>query len=228
MDSHLLHGENHPESRKRLTELVNVAQSQAWEIIRVDGQKGEKLDLNVLSRSQSMLGMGQFVVVENYFTHNKKGLQEVKELFKGLTNVSFVFWEQKTIAPQTVKALEKYLKVTEYKIPKVLFNFLNSFTPGNAKNALMILQKAKSENSPDMLLVMLSRQIRLLYCLSTDPEGLRMADWQKRNLQTQLKGFTAERLLTLHHEILVLDRKNKKSQLPEDLASSLDLLVASL
>lgn len=225
MQSYLLHGENHPESRKRLLELVKEAKATAWEIVKFDAKK-EKLDLNILSRSQSILGTGQYFVIENYFSGNKKALQTIKEIFTKKDNsAAFLFWESKSVS---AKALEKYIKVAEYKIPKTLFTFLASFSPGNAKTTLKLLQKAKGENPPDMLLVMLSRQIRLLYCLLVDPENIDLPEWQRRNLEAQAKKFKPKQLLGLHRELLELDRKNKKSQLPEDLGASLDLLAASL
>lgn len=228
MNSYLLHGENHPESRKKLSEIIDQAKGQAWEVIKVEGLK-DKVDPSLLSRSQSILGGGQYFVIENYFSGARKAPQTVKELFTNLdSTVAFIFWESKSIPYQTARALEKYLSVIEYKIPKTLFNFLNSFSPGNTESALKSLQYAKRENPPDMLLIMLSRQVRMLYLALVDPKGLKVPDWQKRNLVLQSKKFTPAQLLYLHHQLLELDRKNKKSQLPEDLGSSLDLLVTSL
>lgn len=228
MNSYLLHGENLPESRKMFLSLIREARAEGLEILRAN-KKEEKLDLNVLSRTQSMLGLAQLVVVENFFANNRTALQQIKELFGKLDgSVKFIFWESKSVSPQTAKALEKILRVQEYKIPKNLFTFLNSVTPRNSKTALKLLQNAKTQNPPDVLVIMLARQVRILYCLLTDPKGIKLPDWQKRNLEVQAKKFTPEQLLTLHHDLLELDRKNKKSQLPEDLGSSLDLLVASL
>ncbi|OGY10592.1 MAG: hypothetical protein A3F61_03835 [Candidatus Blackburnbacteria bacterium RIFCSPHIGHO2_12_FULL_41_13b] len=228
MKSYLLHGENHPESRKKLSLLISQAETQGWEIVRLDGL-GDKIDLNTISGTASMFGSGNFLVVENYFSNNKKAVQLVKELLdKPNPQTVFLFWESKTIAPQTLRSLAKYLQTEEFKIPKILFNFLDSFSPGNAKHSLMLLQKTLKENSPDMLVIMLSRQIRLLYCLLVDSKNLKLADWQKRNLEQQAKNFTPGQLLRIHNQLLELDRKNKRSQLPENLGASLDLLVASI
>ncbi|TSC90423.1 MAG: Uncharacterized protein G01um10145_95 [Microgenomates group bacterium Gr01-1014_5] len=228
MNSYLLHGENHPESRKKLSLLISQAETQGWEIVRLDGPE-DKIDLNTISGTASMFGSGNFLVVENYFSNNKKAVQLVKELLdKPNPQTAFLFWESKTLAPQTARSLAKYLQIEEFKIPKILFNFLDSFIPGNAKHSLRLLQKAKRENSPDMLVIMLSRQIRLLYCLLTDSKNLKLPDWQKRNLEKQAKNFTSDKLLRIHKQLLELDRKNKRSQLPENLEASLDLLVAYL
>lgn len=229
MNSYLLHGENHPESRRKLSLLISQAEAQGWEIIRIDAQKEDKIDLNLLSHTTSMFGSGNFLVVENYFSNNKKAGQLIKELLdKPDSETAFLFWEAKTIVPQTVRSLAKYLQVEEFKIPKILFNFLSSFSTGNANNSIRLLQKAMKENSPDMLLIMLSRQVRLLYCALVDPNNLKLPDWQKRNLEQQAKSFTPSQLLKIHNQLLKLDRKNKRSQLPENLEASLDLLIASI
>lgn len=228
MNSYLLHGENHPESRRKLSLLISQAEAQGWEIVRLDGSE-DKIDLNSISGTASMFGSGNFIVVENYFLNNKKAVQLVKELLnKPNPQTALLFWESKTIAPQTVRSFAKYLQIEEFKIPKILFNFLDSFSPGNAINSLRLLQKTLRENSPDMLVIMLSRQIRLLYCALVDPKNLKLPDWQKRNLEQQAKKFTPGQLLKIHKQLLELDRKNKRSQLPENLEASLDLLVASI
>lgn len=228
MNSYLLHGENHPESRKKLSLLISQAESQGWEIIRINGSE-DKIDLNILTHTASMFGSGNFLVVENYFSNNKKAGQLVKELLdKPNPQTAFLFWEPKMIAPQTVRSLVKCLQIEEFKIPKILFNFLGSIRAGNTNNSLRLLQKALRENSPDMLVIMLSRQIRLLYCALVDPKNLKLPDWQKRNLEQQAKSFTPSNLLRIHNQLLVIDRKNKRSQLPENLEASLDLLISSL
>lgn len=229
MNSYLLHGENHPESRKKLSLLVEEAKSRAWEVIEVNGQKGASIDLGLFSGNLMMFGAGRCLVVENFFSNNKKALQTVKELLSNKDDqLIFIFWEAKAISPAIVRPLAKYLRIEEFKISKALFNFLNSVSPGSSRNALSLLQKVKKESPPDMLLVLLARQIRLMYCLFNDPGGLRLPDWQRKNLEKQAKEFSPEKLLLLHAQLLELDRKNKRSQLPEDLQSSLELLIASV
>ncbi|MBI4033181.1 MAG: hypothetical protein HY377_01575 [Candidatus Blackburnbacteria bacterium] len=75
---------------------------------------------------------------------------------------------------------------------------------------------------------MLARQARLLIWAKLDPKTLKVAPWQRSRLLEQAKKWDRDKLLAFHSELLNLDRANKRSRLPEDLSSSLDLLIASI
>lgn len=226
MKSHILHGEDHIQSRKRLSEIVDAAKELNWDIEQVNWKASKLVDLLTLSRSQNLLSLGQLIVVENFFASNKKAGEIIKELVRTPEAV-FVFWEGKSINGNTLRSVSKNFVIQEFKIPVAIFNFLNSVYPGNTKNSLRELKNLN--NSPaEFLLIMLARHIRQLIWVKEDPGSLKLQDWQIKNLARQADKFTIDSLLNIHARLLDLDRKNKKSQLPEDLSSSLDLVIASV
>ncbi len=226
MNSFIFHGDNTVLSRKRLSEILASVRKDNWEVVNFDWSSGKKQELLTLGQSQSLLSTGVVVVVENFFTNNKKA----NEILTGLKIdefTAFIFWESKTVTSSHLKGLKKFV-IQEFKIPTVIFNFLNSLAPGNTKTMLMTLEESLRKDAAELLLVMIARHVKNLIWVKFEPESMIMQDWQKQKLSTQAKKFTKEQLYLLHTKLLVLDRGAKTSQLPENLKASLELLVAGL
>ena len=66
--SYVLHGENHTDSRRRLSELVLSFEEKGWEVNRVDWHNINQSQLLGLCRSQGLLSFGISLVIENFFT----------------------------------------------------------------------------------------------------------------------------------------------------------------
>lgn len=228
MKNYVLHGENQPESRRKLSDILRELENEGWETQSVDWHNVDKSELLSLCRSQSLISSGIVVAVENFFTGNKKATETIKELLKNKGDTTLVFWEGKVISPTALRNLKDSFTVQEFKIPVYIFKFLSSLIPGNASGSLKLMNEVVKKDSADFLFVMLARHIKLLIWAKLDPESLLVQSWQKGDLVKQASKFRNEALLELHSSLLEIDRHNKKSQLPEDLRASLDLLVASL
>ena len=172
--------------------------------------------------------MGIALVIENFFTGNKKAQEIIGELLKQKGETILVFWEGKQLAPVLVKCLAKDFIIQEFKVPVYVFKFLSSVIPGNAPVVLKLLHETLRKDSADFLFVMLAKHVRMLAWAKIDPKTLLAPPWQKDSLIKQASKFSEDQLIGLHSKLLEIDRKNKRSQLPEDLSASLDLLVASL
>lgn len=227
MKNVVLHGDNQVESRKRLSLLISQAKKRGIEVVKIDGKTAAKGDFMLLSRSQSLLAEEMLVACENFFSGNKKSLEIADEIVKNNGTV-FVFWEEKTLSPAILKKLPKDFETEGFKIPSSVFKFLDSVLPKNTKEMLILYHEALKQTTPEFLLIMAARQARLLIWAKAEPETLKVQDWQKSRLRKQAEKFSIERLIKLHGKLLELDRMNKRSQLPEDLSASLDLLVVGL
>ncbi len=230
MKNVILHGENQVESRKKLSLLISQAKKDGLDVQRLDGKGLAKGDLLMAAREQSLLSSGRLVVVEGFFANNKKAVEIVGEAAKA-DGVHFVFWEKSTLALSAVKRLLNTAQVEEFKIPKSIFKFLDSLAGGELRNvraSLELLHGSLKNSDAEFVFMMLARQVRLLIWVKLDPDTLNIPDWQKRKLVSQARNFTRDRLFSLHEKLLVLDRMNKHSQLPEGLSASLELLVAEI
>lgn len=221
--NYILHGDNQAKSRLRLSELLNQARENGWEIKRVNAPVS-KSELLTLARSQSLIAPKELLVIENFFSGFKDAKKVVPELANSGTVL--VIWEGRKLTAR--QASLPGFSIEEFKIPPTVFSFLDSLTPDNAQASLKLLQQAKAEDSGEFLLFMMAQRVRLLIWAKEDAKSLKLPTWQKGRIISQSKKWTKGELLDLHGRFLELDRANKLSGLPENLSASLDLLVASL
>lgn len=224
MKSVILHGDDNVASRKRLNELILEAKGNGWDITRLDGNSVTRDEILVSGRSQGLLAANQLIVIENLFSSNSRVVDALAELAK-YEGVVLLVWEGKKIDGRKLRKFEKNFKIEPFNIPAVVFNFLDSIVPGNARASLKLLRKASREEA-EFLLFMLAARIRQLIWIKENPQSLKLPDWQKRKLARQAKAWQTNKLYQFHSKLLELDRMNKRSLLPENLFSSLDLLIA--
>lgn len=227
MNSYLLHGEDQEKSRNKLSELIQIAKSNNFNVSFVDNSS-IKNDLKIFAKSRELFCDNDIIIFENFIVSNKNSLQLIKELFSIKNLKQYIFWESKKVNLAKVKALQIMLNIIEFKFHKSLFTFLNSFSPKNKKDSIKLLIKAIEENSSEQLLIMLARQIRLLYLVRNKNETISLPSWQLSQLTSQSRKFSPSLLLKIHAQLLALDRKNKQSKLPEGLGASLELLMATI
>lgn len=227
MKKYLFHGDDQSASRKRLNEIVEKARLGSWEVFNLTWGANIKGELLMLSRSQSLLANEKLIVIENFFTGNKKALETIEEIGKNNTGM-LAFWEDKPVTVSIIKKLPNEFIVQEFKLPVAVFKFLESIYPGNSKASINLFHQAIETDQAEFLIYMISRHVRLLIWAKEDTETLKVADWQKKKLMSQAGKFTNLELLSLHNKLLELDRMNKRSQLVGNLAQNLEVLVTTI
>src|SRR5574340_817236 len=112
-----------------------------------------------------------------------------------------VIWQDKKASATQIKAWEKDfpgLKVEEFKLDPVVWQFLGNLRPGNQEIFLPLWQKYLQTDPPEIAASMLIRQIRLLLLAKIDKGGpddfKNLAPWQKSRLAGQAKSFSLESL----------------------------------
>lgn len=142
-------------------------------------------------------------------------------------NKIFAIWQDKKLSVAQIKELEKKfpdLKVEEFKLPPVVFQFVDSLKPGNQKIFLPLWQKYLSREVPEIAVSMITRQLRLML----NPESPDLAGWQKAKINSQATAFGKERLVQLYKKILEIDYQVKSGTSATDLVTSLELLLLTL
>lgn len=229
MKLYIFHGENVVESRRKLVEWLENAQVKGWQKVELSGKELSRNQLLDTIRSQGLFSTKKLIVIENFLSGNKKGVEIAKGLVQQIHNDTvLIFWEGKSLDGRKIKSLAKYYTIQAFKLPRSLFIFLDSLKPENTQNLLKLLQETREKVEPELLFYMLGKQIRFLIWAKAQAKTLNLAPWQKGKLLKQAETFTLEHLRKLHSELLEIDRLQKKSRLPEDLSASLDLLVASI
>ena len=121
-------------------------------------------------------------------------------------------------------------KAQLFKLPTIIFKFLDSVISGNSRVSLQFLRQAINQSSAEGVFYMLARQVRyLIIANQLDKEGLTgLHPFQVQKIASQAKKFKLGELLTIHRKLLYIDWQQKTGQAPMDLAGQLDLLIASL
>ncbi|MDO8452885.1 MAG: hypothetical protein Q7S79_03985 [bacterium] len=224
----VLHGDNQVASRQRLNEVISESKKKGINIINVNGATVKKPELLTLARSQDLLGATELLVIENFFA-NKKAPEILKDLVENQEQVSnsCLFWEGKAV-PASKIPKKPFIKVEAFQIPQSIFRVLDLITPGTKQQALKLVQEKGVRDNAEFFFVMLVRQIRNLLWIKLDAQTMSSPAWQKGKLKSQAGKFSENDLRALQSKLLEIDYQSKTSKLPENLAASLDMLVASL
>ena len=191
----LLHGDHFEASRNELNRIKNEAREK--DIRQLDGQSIDEVTLLQSLESGSLFGTETFVIVERLFSKLGRQQKKIEELCKILITASgdIVLWEDKELGPLVVKNLGTNVSVRLFKLPVLIFRFLDGMKPHNTKQLLSIFSQLES---PELVFAMLVKRMRLLLQIrdNTTPQGL--SGWQLTRLTTQAKSFTMSELVSLY------------------------------
>lgn len=222
----IIHGDNQVESRKFLSEQINQAKLKDKEIVRFENKKINLEQLQQALEAQTLLGKEKLVIAENLLT--KSPSKQIINYLIEAQSKNLIIWEDKELGVSKIKQFKA--KSHLFKIPPIIFKFLDSFLPGNNRQALKLLKQTVDQSSVENTFYMLARQLRyLIIANQLGKEGLNgLHPFQQQKISAQAKRFKLSQLLTFHRNLLYIDWQQKTGQAPMDLAAQLDLLVASL
>ncbi|MBI5613947.1 hypothetical protein HY947_03400 [Candidatus Gottesmanbacteria bacterium] len=224
----LLHGDNIEESRKEFVRIKNEAQGR--ELRDLTEFVSDENALRQGLESHSLFGSDLLVVFENALSHfgrKEKALDDFLSIVLSSPSVDILFWENKEIGKGTIAKLGSS-KVKIFKLPVVLFAFLDAIAPNNVPTIIDLYRKTVAINDPYLVFTMTARRVHDLLCVmegvSADPSQA----WQLGRLTKQAKLFTIEKLLFMQRSLLSLDISNKSGLSALPLQASVELFLATL
>ena len=125
-----------------------------------------------------------------------------------------------------VKKLSPYSQTKEFKLPKSLFVFLDSFLPGGAGRCVKLLHELLQKEAPEFVFAVFCKQVRDLYWAKVAPETLAYPPWRVSRLARQADAFSEQQLKKALNSLARIDFSTKTSS--QELGPSLDLLIVSL
>lgn len=226
---YLIHGDQLESSRAKLSELKSQPGIEIREL------NGKRLDITALTQaleSSSLFGSTVMVVIERYLTNAKKRekyyAKNLAVLLEACTTVDIILYEEKEIDKATVTKLGSKAKVFLFKTPVVLFQFLDSLAPNNAKHSLVLYHDVVGREPAEIVFSMICRRVRqLIQCRdNVVPDGLK--DWQLARLTNQAGIFTMDKLVAMHANLLDVDIAIKSGSSPFTLGQHLEQFLISL
>jgi len=204
----ILHGDNTVESYKRLKKFIEVAKSRNWEILRVSELNQ---NLTEIVSSQSLFGKERLIIAEDT---NSLSPNDIKWLSKKGLNFkeTAVFYSSTTISATKLKMFPKESNIEEFKIPVLLWKFLDSFYPKNVKTSLKLLHQVVERQPIEFVFSLLAKQVRDLYWTKVEADTLPYPSWRIRKLKGQSQKFTRYQLEKMISDFAEIDIKAKTSK----------------
>lgn len=226
----LLYGDNQTALRNHLNA---VKSNFSGEVLTIDAPTAlpEKV-IQSLESSSLFSSEAKLVIIEGLLA-NKTLLETLPQLS---TNSEIILVEEKLPTKTQLASLTKVipnLTPLEFKLDQIVFKFFDALEPGAQKKFLPLWHSYKSQEAAEVVLVMLSRQFRLLLLAKQSdaqlsPDWSRLSPWQQQKLSRQSSSFSEAKLKALLSQLSQIDYDTKTSQSSLNLGDSLELLLLNL
>ncbi len=208
----VLHGGNTVLSRQLLP--------QGKEVVRLSASELTHENLTQALEGQSLFGGQQPVVIEGLLSQRpSKTKDELVSIVASHPEAEVVLWEGKSVTAANIKKL-KPAKVQEFKIPMLVFKFLDSFS-------LTDLHQAAKNEAIEFIFYLWHRRLSQLIQAKDGGKTLKGAPWQIGKLKAQAAKFSLAQLVVLQGKLLEIDYSIKSGQDDLPLLSQLDLVLVN-
>jgi len=228
----IIHGDSTNESREYFLKTKTTFQN----LLCLEGQNITADVLINFFSGGNLFYEEKNLSIENLLSKNKAGknLDELIAILNGNERKSnIIMWEEKEISQKNLNLFPK-AQMQIFKIPKLIFNFLDNVKPGNGKNLIVIFHKLLENTPVEVILYMMVRQLRLLIAVTssdksdTIEELGKIAPWQKGKLERQAVFFDRNKLINLYNKLYNLDLSSKTGTLSMPLADAIDFLLLDI
>lgn len=196
----LIHGDHIEVSRAELNRLKEASAGKELRVL--DGKNLADSSLIQSLESTSLFGGDTVVVIERLFGKIGKQAKRIEELCKILVQSAatcdIIIWEDKEVGATVTKNLGPSTAVKLYKLPVLIFQFLDGIKPKNTKGILELYERLTATEAPELVFSMLLKRIRQLIQIADGVTPAGVGDWQLSRLTTQAKSFTMEKLIALY------------------------------
>ena len=217
----LIHGDNTFESYQRLNIVLTNSKDKGYRIEIID-----KNEINFQERiiAKSLFREKTVFLLENISILKKNDFNWIKKNIS-INDLFLIIYNDGSLGKTIINSFPKDTKVEEYKLPQLLWKFLDSFYPGNDRKTLQLLNECVKNNPIEFIFSMLSRHLKDLYWVKIEPKGLEYQEWRITKLQNQADKFAKSLLKNIIKEMSEIDLKVKTSK--GELLPSLDFMILS-
>lgn len=219
----ILHGDHVTKARERLLKFLSSATSRNWEIKHINLENKE------LSFSEQISGLSLFAknslfVLEDLGKVTKKDFNWLKKNSQDIEATLIIFHDG-FISKKLLDDLPKFSKIEEFKLPRIIFTFLDAIYPGNSKKALTLLHELTKKEPVEFVFALLAKHLRDVYWAKVDAKTLPYPAWRVGKLSKLANSFSLQSLKYLINKLAVADIDAKTSK--TDLLDSLDLILGT-
>lgn len=225
----LLHGDHIELSRNELNRLKAAATGK--EVRVLDGRTIDQANLTQALESHSLFGGDTVIFIESLFGKLGKKPKLIEALAKILVasagSADIILWEDKEVGATVLKNLGK-VDVHLFKLPTIIFKFLDGIAPHRTKTQLDLFHTVVVDSAPELILSMIVKRVRQLIQLHDGVTPVGLAGWQASRLTQQAKLFSMDKLITMHTELLSMEHSTKTGTTPFTLADLIEQFIISV
>lgn len=232
----ILHGDDERKLYERLSRFIETAKSRSWEVAYLDDPK---LSIQEQLSSSSLFGSERFFIIRDIVRLGKKEVEWISKKSADLSGTLIIYHEG-YVLQSILKGLPKETKIEEFKLPVILWNFLDNLYPGNSEKSIKQFHQIIEKEAPEFIFTLIAKRFKELYWIKIEPSPpsgqspsgpLAYPSWRIGKLKAQANKFTINSLLSdgkLRLQLIIsklsdIDIKVKTSK--SDLVSELDLLI---
>lgn len=223
----VLHGDHIASSRAELNRLKLQAKDKELRII--DGRSIDPTALIQSLESSSLFGGETCIIIEQLFGKLGRQIKRIAEycaIIAGAGNTSdIILWEDKELSAGVLKQLGSHSQVRLFKLPVLIFQFLDGVRPGNAKPVLSAFTSLMETDPAELVFSMLVKRVRQLLGIAAGSPPAGLAGWQDARLTTQAKSFTMRELISLYEKLGDAEYAVKSGGSPFSLRQLLEQII---
>ena len=217
----VLHGDHTEKSYERLQKFIAEAKKRKWEIRKLSGKSSDPISEQLANTS--LFSEPLFVVLEDPARTRKNDIEWISENADSI-DATLIIYHRGTLRKTLLKNFP-IEKTEEYKLPKLIWNLLDSFFPGNGKNFLVLLHEVIKNEAIEFVFSLLAKQVRDMHWVKHDPDTIPYPSWRVGKLKRQAMRFPDGLLKEIILDLAEIDIKVKTSK--DKLIDLLDFLVIS-
>lgn len=215
----VLHGDDEKNVYERLQKFVVVAKERGWEMAQLDESE---ISIREQLNTSSLFSSNRFFILKEISRLGKKELEWLGKNYENLDGTLIIYHEG-SIPVSFLKGLPKETKIEEFKLPVLLWNFLDGLIPGNYTREVSTFHKIIEKQPVEFVFSLIARHFRDLYWVAADPASTGFPFWKLGKLKSQASRFTDEKLQQIIGFLAEIDIKVKTSK--ANLTDELDLLI---
>ncbi len=215
----ILHGDDTEKSYERLKKFVDVAKKRSWEVAYIDDSSQSFEE--VLS-SSSLFGNERFFILKDIGRFTKKDSEWLKKNYINLAG-NLIIYSDKGLNATAIKSFPSDAKIEEFKLPVLLWNFLDGLYQDNSKREIQLLHRIIEKHPVEFVFSLIAKHFKELYWVRVDAVSSGFPFWKINKLKSQASKFTSKKLSEIIEKMAQIDYEVKTSKV--DLISKLDLLI---
>ncbi len=214
----VIHGEHETGSRERYFKIMATVKSRGWEVVHLNSGNVSALDRLT---TPFMFNKNQLYVIDDL---DKIPATELKWLRKNENRLeaNLLIWHKKELGKKLINELPKNTSFELFKLPKLIFSFLDEIKPGSSRNALKKLQTIKKTEPLEFVLALIANLLRDMMAVKAGGK-LPYPAWRIKKIKTQAGYFSKDSLKKFINDLALIDVEAKTGGV--GLETSLDLIL---